>query len=141
MPTIQEAIVCAVRLRGKDILGNKNALCIVLEDLAPALEKERDFIEKVYNDDVGKMFCEACSVTAGRKTEYLREVDRYLDEENGRNESWRSRLISYSNIVVMGGFSNPSTVTEQHHMPEGMKTVNESKKPLSIITGLGDTRC
>lgn len=100
MPDMRATILQAVQLRGNRILADKDRLCIVLEDLSPELQDDLAFIEKVYNNDVGKLLLQACTTSGEKRRELLRAADVYLDEENGRNPKWRKRLLSYFERAV-----------------------------------------
>lgn len=96
MSTIQETISKATKVKGPNILRSKDVLCVVIGDLSPDLEEELKFINRVYNDDVGKILYDAfIAKDTERKENLLKEADRFLDEENGRNLKWRERLLSY----------------------------------------------
>lgn len=102
MPIIQDTIKKAIKLKGYQILEDKNRLCTVLEDLSPDLPGERKFIDKVYSDGVGKIFFQACMAEDSDKKMHLKEADTYLEEENGFNEKWRKRLLFYFESAVLG---------------------------------------
>ena len=96
MPTIQETIRKAVMAKGPIILKSKVDLCIAIDDLSPNLSEEKSFIEKIYNDEIGGFLYEALiEGDIEKKKALLKEVDRYLDEENGRNPMWREKILSY----------------------------------------------
>ena len=128
MPAIQDTIIQAVNLKGHKILADKNTLCIILEDLSPNLYKERDFIDKVYNNEVGKILCKACTSELSKKAEYLREADKYLDEENGRNASWRKRLLSYFEKAVMEKYGEELSVTNAEKSVQRMEGNKDTSK-------------
>ena len=103
MSTIQETISKATKVKGSNILRNKDVLCVVIEDLSPDLEEELKFINRVYNDDVGKILYNAfIAKDAEGKENLLKEADRFLDEENGRNPKWREKLLSYFRNSIFG---------------------------------------
>lgn len=93
--TIQDAIRKAVEIRGLEILKDKKRFLILLEDLAPILSEERDFLEKAYQNEVGKLLYEACLAEDAQRREYLADADAYLEEQYGFHQKWRERLLSY----------------------------------------------
>ena len=102
MPTIQDTISRAIMIIGTPILKDKEYLCVILEDLSPELSEELEFIRKIYNDEVGKFFYEAIIEDKNEiKSTLLKDADRYLDLENGRNPIWREKLISFFRNPIM----------------------------------------
>ena len=53
--TMQDTIKKAISIRGLAVLQEKKRFLILLEDLAPALTEEREFLEKVYQNELGKI--------------------------------------------------------------------------------------
>ena len=69
MPTIQDTIIQAVKAKGYRILEDKDALCVILEDLSPGLQSERGSIDKVYNNRVGRILLNAyCRIRREKKS-------------------------------------------------------------------------
>lgn len=100
-PLIQDTIKWAVDLCGCKILGDKEFFCAVLEDLSPNLYEEREFIQKVYSNAVGKQLMEGYMATnMWRKQECLNEIEEYLEEE-GRNHNWKKRFIAYFSELIL----------------------------------------
>lgn len=130
MPTIQDTIIQAVKAKGYRILEDKDALCVILEDLSPGLQSERGFIDKVYNNRVGKILLNAYLSDPSGKEEYLREADEYLDRENGRNETWRKRLLSYFEPAIKGGLPG------QEAMRKGQRVALDSSVKMALV-GMG----
>lgn len=93
--TIRDTIQKAVSIRGAGVLQDKRRLLVLLEDLAPALGKEREFLEKAYQSEVGKILVGACLADGAERAEYLAEADACLEEQYGLNDAWRKRLLSY----------------------------------------------
>ena len=103
MPTIQDTISKATKLKGAKIFKNKTELCIVIEDLAPELGEELRFIDRVYNNEVGRILFNALvESNLDRKKALLIDADRFLDEDNGRNKKWRDKLLSYFQKSIIG---------------------------------------
>ncbi len=93
--TMQDTIKKAISIRGLAVLQEKKRFLILLEDLAPALTEEREFLEKVYQNELGKIFCRACLADKEKRAEYLTEADVFLEEQYGLNRAWRERALSY----------------------------------------------
>lgn len=110
MPNIQETIRRAVALMGPEILENTRDFSNILEDLAPELSDERKFIAKIYSDDVGKLLAGTYRADISARREHIREIDIFLDNENGINESWRKRFLGYFNALFVGNHSSNSAV-------------------------------
>lgn len=135
MSTIQDTIIRAVKVKGYRILEDKDALCVILEDLSPDLYKEREFIDKVYNNGVGKIILNACLSDSSKKHEYLKEADAYLSEENGLNEEWRRQLLSYFEAVVQGGVAvsfNTSTLMQQT-VQKGQRVLLDNSMKMALV--------
>ena len=131
MPTIQETISKAVKAKGSIILKSKVALCIVIEDLSPNLGEEHKFISRVYNDEIGNILYEALNdVNIENKKALLKEVDRYLDEENGRNPMWRERILSYFRDLVMSTPVSKASGDQKNNISAGavITIVNGERK-------------
>jgi hypothetical protein len=105
MPNISDLICRAIQIRGATILKSKSELCIIIEDLSPDLHEQLEFIHRVYNDQVGGILYEAFAAKSSEeKNKYVRDADRFLDKENGRNSEWRERILSYF-LYAIGGWS------------------------------------
>ena len=95
MITIQDTIKKAISIKGLEILLDKKKLCLLLEDLSPTLKEEREFIEKIYDDSVGKIIYHIYLANNEQKKEYLRDAHTYLEEKRGYNEKWRQKFLGY----------------------------------------------
>lgn len=93
MVTIQEAITKAISIRGAEVLSKKEELCVILEDLAPELIKERNFIETFYDNELGQIFQKAYQSSLDIRILDLLEADLYLSEEKGLVPKKRKELI------------------------------------------------
>lgn len=145
MVTIQDTVRRAISIKGPKILMDKKNLCILLEDLSPGLAEEREFIEKVYNDGVGKILFDAYSADEEGKKEYLAEADMYLESQCGFNEKWRRRLLFYFAEVILGREPHhPGVVQEREQARQSREGMGRrfiaAAEPLSgrMAVGNGD---
>ena len=112
MLNISDVICRAIQIRGATILKNKSELCIIIEDLSPDLHEQLEFIRRVYNDQVGRILYEAFAAKSSEeKNKYVRDADRFLDKENGRNSEWRERILSYF-LYAIGACTDVNTKKE-----------------------------
>ena len=132
MPTIQETISRIINVEGPNIFKNKKKLCIAIEDLAPSLCEEIDFINKVYNDNVGQLIYETIvEDDIEKKKDLLREVDKYLDEKSGINANWRNRLLLFFQKPVLD-YSNSKAEKKRERYQTSDEEIFEYKRTEGI---------
>ncbi len=137
MITIQDTIKKAMDIKGSEILMDKKRLCILLEDLSPNLKEERDFIEKVYSDGIGKIIYDIYSAEEELRMEYIYDADMYLEENYGFNEKWRKRLLSYfiDRIPCQSGSQNRNHSHSEHKAVFRILSQGEEKREMEIFVG------
>lgn len=102
MSRIQSAIHRAVITKGDGILECKKYLCRILEDLAPDCVTERQWIESLYTEELGRILAKAAQVTFLEKPQYLREADAYLLNQTGLMEQRRKEFLEMFKEILVG---------------------------------------
>ncbi|MCR4739466.1 MAG: protein kinase [Lachnospiraceae bacterium] len=130
---IRSVIRKAIELLAADILLDKRLFITVVEDLAPELVSEKEFLTRTYSDDVGKLLHSA--YRAGDGSDYS-VIDSYLLNNCGFNDNWRHRFFSFFSFIFPNAADNSITdmrkdanVKTANHPDAGVITLDKENVP------------
>lgn len=114
MPNMRDAIEKAIQKFGLQLLLDKDKLILILEDLVPYLQEDLVYIEKMFSVEVGRILFEKWNVSA--KSEYtFSDVELFLSENEGFNDKWIKKFISFFDGLDLGQYIKGSLLSEENN--------------------------
>ncbi len=134
---IRSVIKKAIELLTADILLDKRLFITVIEDLAPELVSEKEFLTGIYSDDVGRLLHSA--YTAGNRNDHS-EVDSFL-ENHGFNDNWKQRFLGFFSFVFpdAGELHNDRLETHVVHINQDKSAAAITPETNTNVSGSSDT--
>jgi hypothetical protein len=93
MKKMHKAIEKIVRMRGVDVLCDKEVVCAMLDDMIPVQAESCHLVRMIYNDEIGYILREAAQVSYSEKDKVYQKLDLYLKEKSGLHEE-RNLFVS-----------------------------------------------
>ena len=95
LQTLQSAIQQTMALFGPDILKHKQSFLNAIEDLVPYLEDDCFFLQKTYDDEIGRIIYNYFQLSSLSDDIYIEESKSYLLDKLGLNNEKINQFISY----------------------------------------------
>lgn len=134
MVTINKAIKRAIEIKGISLLSDSQLLIIVLEDLAPELEQEREFISKYHTVNIGNSLINIYDNLPDHKNKMYSDLESQLvQEQPNLSKEYHYYLSFFTDAVgcVIGDQSNnDSAISDQ---VRGTHSVSEKISPASNV--------
>lgn len=95
MVTINKTIKRAIEKKGKSLLCDPQLLFIVLQDLAPELEQERNLIEQYHTVEIGKALVEIHDHQSNQKEEMYHKLEILLVKKHFDQKQFCKKYLSF----------------------------------------------